>query len=84
MAQPTDIMVDILDWGAESDILILKMDMENAFKTVPVKASAWWKQVIEFNGCYFIDGRLLFGSNLAAHYYVIIHLVKHFSITWLL
>ena len=42
--------------------------------SLPVKASAWRKQTLEFCSVYFVDGRLLFGSDLSAHIFVYFHL----------
>ena len=67
MAQPADIARAVLDWGAGTDLRIVKIDMSNAFKNLPVKATAWRKQTLEFCNCFFVDGRLLFGSDLSAH-----------------
>lgn len=74
MAQPADIARAVLDWGAGTDLRIVKIDMSNAFKNLPVKATAWRKQTLEFCNVFFVDGRLLFGSDLSAHSFVFFHL----------
>ena len=55
MAQPIDIIKDILDFGPIVALLIVKIDLTNAFKIIPVRASAWSKQAVDICGCIFIE-----------------------------
>ena len=70
MAQVKSIIHDVLDFGNKVAIVVVKIDLDNAFKNIPVMASAWVRQVLQFNSVLFVDGRLLFGDSLSAHLFV--------------
>ena len=70
MAQPKAVIHDVLDFGRNVVLLVVKIDLDNAFKLLPVRASAWYRQVIRLNSVYFVDGRLLFGDSNSAHLFV--------------
>ena len=60
MAHVTDLIRDIIDWG-RNVCEVLKIDLSDAFKNVPVHPSRWADQIIKICQVYFCDTRLLFG-----------------------
>ena len=76
MSQPADVIKTIMDYGPEIELFIDKLDLTDAFKLIPVKASAWNRQTLLINGVLFIDNRLLFGDNNSAHTFVYVHEVR--------
>ena len=68
-----DVIRTIMDFGFETILEITKIDLDSAFKIIPVEASAWLRQVLDFCNVIFIDNRLLFGDDLSAHTFVLFH-----------
>ena len=81
MSQPNDVINAILDYGPVLELCMDKLDLDNAFKLIPVKPSAWSRQMLLLNGALFIDNRLLFGDNNSAHTFVYVHAVSHHTTT---
>ena len=73
MAQPADLARAICEHGLTKLLKMIKADLNDAFKNVPVNPTQWHKQVLKFSSAYFIDNRLLFGDNLSPHRFVFIH-----------
>ena len=73
MAQPADLARTICDHGPTKELSMIKADLNDAFKNVPVSISQWHKQAMKLSSAYFIDNRLLFGDNLSPHRFVFIH-----------
>ena len=70
MATPSDVINLILGFSSSTVLQLTKCDLGDAFKMLPIKIKAWFRQIIELNCCFFLDNRLLFGDNTAAHYFV--------------
>ena len=60
MANPKTIADQIYPWGPSA--LLSKLDMEKAFKLIPVKPSQWRLQGFSFLGKIFIETQAVFGS----------------------
>ena len=61
MATPSDVIETILDHGPGAELIVLKADLGDAYKNLPVTPSVFHKQTICLAGVYFVDSRLLFG-----------------------
>ena len=55
MAESQHVIEQILDYGSTRILEITKIDLGDAFKIIPIKYKALYKQVIEICSCYFAD-----------------------------
>ena len=60
MASVNNVVRDIMDWGKNA-CEILKIDLADAFKNIPVDPKRWADQVVKICQVFFCDARLLFG-----------------------
>ena len=71
MANPKAIADAIYDWG--TDTYLSKMDMEKAFKLIPIHPSLHRLQGFKFMGRYFVETQLIFGGGSSPALYDRLH-----------
>ena len=71
MASSQDVIEIIIFYGR--DALFLKLDIESAYKLIPVRQSVYFRQAIILGKAVFIDLAMMFGSSVAPHLFTFAH-----------
>ena len=72
MATPEEVIRKALRFGP-AKLLVIKIDVCDAFKIIAVRESEWPRQSIKIGNCVWVNTRLIFGANNAPHTFVFFH-----------